>query len=208
MKEILIDRIDHNESINVLFNLEGPYSTTADIIDTSKNNLPISLFGAITIGTDADGSYINIPSGNANYIQFGGTALDGPNTIIEFEMKSMTDTDNSLLFDTRPNSSNGDYCFLFYYGHRFGARVGDTSNNNYGVNNGVVTDATNHYQVRTKVRIEFLSDKTYFYENDIAIGSLTAVFNHINQKYKISYHSFSGISAPVRLYSFKVFKMV
>jgi len=206
MKENLLFTSAH--SANILFDLREGFASVADIKDSSKNNLAISRFGTITVGSDADGSYINIPSGNSNYIQFGGSALNGPGIAVEFSMKYMTNdvSTGTLLYDTRPSNTNGSYSFLSVWNNTYLIRLPPTSTNTVGVNTMTVTNP-NRFQLRTNARIEYLSNKTDCYHEGVLISTTTTVLNHINQVYKIGYHSFAETTNTVRLYSFRIYKL-
>lgn len=120
----------------------------------------------------------------------------------------MTDatTNAFLIYDTRPPSVNGNYSFCMFYQHRYMMRVTDTATNSYNVNNGYSSTSENHYQLNTTLRVEYLTDKTYFYEKNVLVGTLPVVFSHISQTYRISFHSFNGSTGTIRLYRFRVYK--
>ena len=111
----------------------------------------------------------------------------------------------SLIYDTRPVSSNGNYSFMSIWNNAYFIRLPPTQNNTNGTNSGQISSGS-RLQLKTNLRLEYLSDKSYFYEDDVLIRSLPTVFTHLNQVYKIGYHSFSVTTNTVRLYSFKIYK--
>lgn len=188
----------------IIFDLKGPFNNLSDIVDSGPLNVPISRVGSISVGTDEDGSFIRIPSNRANYISFGGAVFNGPNIIVELSIKIMDDSD-SLVFDTRPTSGNGNYSFLGMWNRHYYIRLPPTQNNVNGVNNATISPAS--YRILRKLRFEYLEDMSYFYCDDVLYATLPTIFNHVNQTYRIGYHAHINSTQTSQLYRFRVSRL-
>lgn len=196
---------------NVLFSMHD-FTSTADIKDKSSNNITVTNAGAVSVGSNTYGTYMNFNGVNTSYLNFKDNKLAiGTNMEIYFKVSGLIYRGGqylTLLLDTRPVGTNGNY-YLFGYTSNAAAPFKIYNNiNNSGDNYSTLTlpaDTT----VPIEIRIRLLSTGTYVYVNDTLYNTSSQVLN-INtlQNYTIGKNAFSSTAATpflnAQIYKFEI----
>jgi len=188
------------------------FTTSADIKDTSGNNITIVNGGGVSAGANSYGTYMSFNGTSSSYLNFKNDLLAiGTNMELYYKIGGISYRGGqylTLLMDTRPISTNGNY-FLFGYTSNTAAPFRTYANiNNTGDNYSTLTfNAVTSPPI--EIRIRLLSTGTEIYINDVLYQSISRVLN-INtlQNYTIGKNAFSSTAATPffngQIYQFEV----
>lgn len=196
---------------NVLFSLHD-FHTSADIVDKSGNNIPVTNGGSVTVASNTHGTYLNFNGSSSAYLNFKNNILAiGTNMEIYFKISGLVFRGGQYLqtlMDTRPIGTNGNYLITGYTSNASAPFKMYLNSNNQGDYYSTLTlpsDTT----IPLEIRMRILSAGCEIYVNDVLYVSNTNVITMNNlQNYTIGKNAFSSTANTpflnAQLYSFEV----
>lgn len=198
----------------IIFQLSD-FNTKADIVDRGPLHVPVVAGSTITVGSDADGKFMNFPGGTWNsVVTMGSTLLNCKEIEISILAKDILNTGGgygALLFDNRPVNTNGNYV-LFGPNTRGDSFREFTAN----VNNQALTvnDTKIPANAKAEIRLTMYKDKTELILNSRLISTNRApgvLTSFIGNNAGIGRHGFASVSGVMpliaKIYNFTMRKI-
>lgn len=188
---------------DVIFQLKD-FKTVDDIVDRGPLSIPVTRGGAVSVGSDANGSFIQMPGASwADIVTFGSAKLSCNEVEVNIIIGDMEDTSGAYgpcIFDARPQGQNGNYLLFTIVGSP------DAIEGHYrefvinSGQNGFYPGAKLPKNTIGKLRVKCLKNKTFIYYNERFVASYNAgISNFIGDYAGIGRHAFSMVTGTTPL---------